>query len=411
MWQSTKNIYHLFQAIAANIWYRFPSRKLIIIGVTGTDGKTTTASMIYHILNKSGYKAALVTSISAVIDGKPFDIGFHVTTPRFFALRSYLKKAKKLGAKYFVLEVTSHALDQHRVYGIPFKVGVLTNITNEHLDYHKTYNRYVKAKAKLLQNASVAIINKDDKSYKFVKPRLRNKNVITYGMKNDSQINPHRFPFHTKLIGKYNLYDSLAAISATQALGVPNESIRKAIATFTLPLGRGEVVYDKDFKVVIDFAHTPNSFASILPEMKKLTKGRLIHVFGSAGKRDPIKRPQMGKISSENADIIILTAEDPRDEPIEKINNEIESGMDTSKFIIDSKRDSEIEKSKKYLFKIPDRKEAIEFAISLAQKGDIIILTGKSHEKSMNYGQGEEAWSEHEAVTEALDKNLRIKNE
>src|ERR1039457_5343196 len=159
MWQSIKNFFHLFQAFAANLWYLFPSRNLIVIGVTGTDGKTTTASLIYHCLNTAGYKAALVTSVNAIIDGKTYTNGFHVTTPRFFALRKYMRKAKKAGVKYFVLEVTSHALDQKRVEGIHFDYGILTNITSEHLDYHKTYNKYTRTKAKLLKKAKIAIVN------------------------------------------------------------------------------------------------------------------------------------------------------------------------------------------------------------------------------------------------------------
>src|SRR6266480_4219775 len=165
MWQGIKNFIHLFQAAIANVIYGFPARGMIIIGVTGTDGKTTTASLIYHILHNAGYKAALVTSVSAIIDGKSSDIGFHVTTPRFFALRSYMRKARALGTKYFILETTSHAIDQNRVFGIPFAIGVLTNVTREHLDYHKTYARYLSTKVKLLKRAKVAIINKDERSY------------------------------------------------------------------------------------------------------------------------------------------------------------------------------------------------------------------------------------------------------
>src|ERR1700722_1893377 len=161
MWQRTKNIYHLQQAIIANIIYGFPSRGMKIIGVTGTDGKTTTANLIYHILHESGEKAAVISSVGATIDGEKFDLAFHVTTPGRFDVQSYLKKA---GVKYIVLEVTSHALDQHRIHGVHIDVGVVTNITREHLDYHKTYDKYVKAKAKLLKKAKVAIVNKDDHS-------------------------------------------------------------------------------------------------------------------------------------------------------------------------------------------------------------------------------------------------------
>lgn len=411
MWQDIKNIYHFFQAILALIVYGFPGRGVTIIGVTGTDGKTTTASLIYHILQTAGYKTALVSTVGAIINGKSSDLGFHITTPGRFAVQSYIKQAKKAGAKYIVLEVTSHALDQHRVFGIPFAVGVVTNITREHLDYHKTYERYVHAKAKLLRKAKIAILNKDDHSYQRLKKHelKKDKTIVTYGFKTDSTVNPHMFPFQTKLIGKFNRYNILAAIATLRAVNIPDEVIRKGIASFKPPIGRQEIVYNKNFMVIIDFAHTPNSFASILPEIKKITKKRLIHVFGTAGKRDAVKRPEMGKISARYADIMILTAEDPRNEPIEKINQEIMSGIHPSSFTIIKydtfKQTSEkIKDGKKYIVLIPDRKEALQFAIALANKGDIVITTGKSHEKSINYGKGEEPWSEYAVVTEALKK-------
>lgn len=388
MLQRIKNFVHYFQALAANIFYFFPYRGLTIIGVTGTDGKTTTASIIYHVLKKAGYKAAVVTSVSAIIDGKAEPVGYHVTTPRFFALRKLIKKARKAGTRYLVLEVTSHALDQHRVMGIPFKIGVLTNITNEHLDYHKTYENYVRAKAKLLKNAQIAIINKDDKSFKGLKAILRNKEFTTYGFKRDADLNLHNFPFETRLIGKFNKYNCMAAIAVLMRLDLPDDVIRKGINSFKTPTGRQEIVYDKNFRVIVDFAHTPNSFREILPELRSITSGRLIHVFGAAGARDHYKRPQMGKISSENADIIILTAEDPRHESIKDINREIRSGF------INSYRGKIIE--------IDNRQEAVENAIRMARKGDTVLLTGKGHESSMNYGHGEESWSEHESVRSAL---------
>jgi UDP-N-acetylmuramoyl-L-alanyl-D-glutamate--2,6-diaminopimelate ligase len=414
MWQKTKNQYHLGQAILANIMYWFPSRRLRIIGVTGTDGKTTTASLIYHILTNSGYKASLITSVGAIINDNTSDIGYHVTTPGRFALQSYLKRSRKHGVEYVILEITSHALDQYRAFGIPIEVGVLTNVSNEHLDYHKTYEKYVAAKLKLLKKAKVAVVNKDDKSYRLIKDQLKNKKVITYGMKKDSVINPHNFPFETKLLGKFNEYNSLAAISAALELHIPEESIKKALKSFTPPVGRQEIVYDKDFTVINDFAHTPNSFLSILPEVKKVTKNRLIHVFGAAGKRDKYKRKEMGKISSLYSNIIVLTAEDPRNETVEEINEQIMSGISDSKFGIVNhgaykSGEADISENKKYVISIPDRKEAINFAVSIARKGDVVLLTGKGHEKSINYGKGEESWNESKEALEAVRSRTNSK--
>lgn len=409
MWQKVKNLYHLVQAQTALTVNLFPSQGMMIIGVTGTDGKTTTCNILYHVLSEAGYKTALVSSVGAIINGKKSDIGFHVTTPSSFALQHYLNLARKEGVQYVVLEVTSHALDQHRAYGIPFTVGVITNVSKEHLDYHKTYENYVSVKSKLLKQAKIAVVNKDDHSYwQIRKKELKNKrDIITYGMKKDSDMNPHVFPFTTKLIGQFNKYNSLAAIAALQALRIPEEKIRKGIASFKPLVGRQEVIYNKDFMVINDFAHTPNSFLGILPEAKKLAKRRLIHIFGAAAKRDTYKRPEMGNISSRYADVVIVTSEDPRNEPIEKINSEILAGITDKRFEVIQEANlpkdvSTLNKDKRYVFVIPDRKKAIHFAIQLAQKGDVVLMTGKGHEKSMNYGRGEEPWDESETARQAL---------
>ncbi len=408
MWQKTKNQYHLTQAMLANIMYWFPSRKLKVIGVTGTDGKTTTSSIIYHVLASAGYRTALISSVGAKINNKESDIGFHVTTPGRFALQSYLKRSRREGVEFVVLEITSHALDQFRAYGIPIEVGVLTNISNEHLDYHKTYEKYVSAKLKLLKKSKVAVINKDDKSYNFVKGPLKGKKIITYGMKSDSMVNPHNFQFKSKLIGKFNTYNSLAAISALQVLKITDDDIKHGIASFKAPVGRQEIVYGKKFIVINDFAHTPNSFLSVIPEVKKLAKNKLIHVFGAAGKRDKYKRAEMGNISALYSDIIILTAEDPRDETVTEINQQIMQGIkDPAIGIVNyemlKNKEVYLDSKNKYVISIADRKEAIEFAISIALTGDVILLTGKGHEKSMNYGQGEVPWDENRVVLDAIE--------
>ena len=388
MWQQIKNIYHLGIAIISNVWFGFPSRKLTVIGVTGTDGKTTTTNLIYHILNSVGFNASMVTSLGAVIGKKNYDVGFHVTTPSSFSVQRFIRKALDSGSEFLVLETTSHALDQYRVFGIKFNVGVLTNVTHEHLDYHKTYENYLKAKAKLFKMSKTAVVNKDDESYVFLNKELKIKNekIITYGMNSSADVNPKAFPFKTTLIGEFNKYNVLAAISACKALRITDKAIRLGIESFVPPKGRGDIVYKEDFTVMIDFAHTPNSIAQILKSLRPVVKNRIIHVFGSAGARDVTKRPLMGEMSSKYANVIVLTAEDPRNESVYKIMNEIESGI-----------------SKKIeILKISDRKKAIKEAIKMAKKGDFVIITGKSHEKSMNYGQGEVVWDEYKAVREAL---------
>jgi len=412
MWQTIKNIYHLLIAFLANLWFGFPSKNLIVIGVTGTDGKTTTASLIHYILKTSHLNSSIISSIGAEINGKKYSLPFHVTTPPPFYLQKFIKKTKGTATKnYLVLEVTSHSLDQFRVFGINFEIGVITNITSEHLDYHGTFENYVKTKIKLLKMSKIAVLNKDDESYELIKKELlkiktKKPKIITYGLKKTSDINPKDFNFKSKLIGDFNQSNILAAFAVCINLGIKKEKIKKSIQTFDSPMGRQDVVYpsasirqaqDKDsgqgdFTVMIDFAHTPNSFKKILSFLRKKVKGRIIHVFGAAGQRDADKRPEMGRISSKYSDIVVITAEDPRSESIEKITDEIISGID----------DRENRIKNKTLLKISDRQEAITEAIKMAKKDDLVLLTGKSHEKSMNYGAGEESWDEYEAVKMAL---------
>jgi UDP-N-acetylmuramoyl-L-alanyl-D-glutamate--2,6-diaminopimelate ligase len=398
--QSLKNIYHLLTAILANIIYGFPSRHLTVIGVTGTDGKTTTTCLIHHILQSNGKKTAMISTVGASINNKMYDIGFHVTTPSPFGIQRYIRQAVDSGHVYLVLETTSHALDQFRVWGVKYDIGVLTNITHEHLDYHKTYDMYLSTKLKLLQQSNISIVNMDDSSYKTIHTSLTKiyattkKNIvlaksegnliITYSLTNqNADITLKKFPFTTHLIGAFNKQNCLAAIAATHQVGISNDAIRQAILTFQAPIGRQEVVYNKDFRVIIDFAHTPNALEKILPEVKQ-TSGKLIHVFGSAGLRDRSKRPLMGKAADKYDDIIILTAEDPRSENVQDICGQIAQGI-----------------TKKYTT-IPDRKKAIQYAISIAQKNDTVLITGKGHEKSINYGHGEESWNEFRIVRDAL---------
>ena len=382
--QRLKNIFHLINAFLANIWYGFPSRKITVIGITGTDGKTTTTHLIAHILKSCGKKVSYISTIFAKIGKKEYDTGFHVTTPNPWLIQKLIKEAVNNKDEYFILETTSHALDQNRVWGINYKIGVLTNVTYEHLDYHLSYENYLKTKVKLLKRAEVAFFNKDDRSYLYVKKILKGrKKIIEY---QKLSIIKKNFPN----LEKFNQENFSAAYLVALSLGLKSEEVLKAIKTFKLPKGRFDLVYDKDFKVIIDFAHTPNAFLKLLPEIRKKylkNKGRLIHVFGSAGLRDNTKRPLMGEISSRFADFIILTEEDYRTEDPNKICQEIASGI----------------KNKNYQV-IIDRKKAIEKALKMAKKGDLVVLTGKAHEKSLCRGKTEYPWDEYQAVEIGLKK-------
>jgi len=382
MLQKIKNIYHLLEAIVANIYYGLPSRKLKVIGVTGTDGKTTTTTLIYHILKSSGKKVSMISTIYAKVANREFDTGLHTTTPNSFTVQKLLNLAVKNRDEYFVLETTSHALDQNRVFGIKYYIGVLTNITHEHLDYHQTYENYLKTKAKLFFSSEIVVLNSDDQSYDQIKKLIVGKKVHTYGHKYPNVIDQNQN------LAEFNKYNYFAAYTVCKILNISENQILKAINTFRLPSGRLELAYDNDFKVIIDFAHTPNAIENALREIKKLylrNGGRLIHVFGSAGLRDVTKRPLMGEASSKYADFSIITEEDYRTEDPNEICQQIASGM----------------KNKQYKIVI-DRKDAIKQAIRMAKKNDIVVTTGKSHEQSLCRGKIEYPWDEKKAIIEAL---------
>jgi len=388
MIRSLKRLYHLLVAIVATIWFGFPSRKLTVIGVTGTDGKTTTTTLIYEILKASGHKTSMITSVHAVIAGKKYDTGFHVTTPNAWWIQKYLREAANHGDTHFVLEVTSHGLDQHRVFGVQFAVGVLTNVTHEHLDWHGSFDQYVQAKLSLLTRAKVAVVNRDEVDvYTKVIDKLRQGKFITYGILHDAMVTSKTHPFKTKLPGQYNKYNCLAAIAVSDHLGIEKKSILSAVSAFEGIVGRMEVIQEKPFRVIVDFAHTPNAITQVLRTVRPVTKKRLIHVFGSAGLRDRSKRPLMGAASSAYADIIVLTEEDYRTEDVNNIIDQIAMGIEPEKNV----------------HRFPKRGDAIAFAINQAKSGDTVIITGKGHEKSLCRGKTEYPWSDQEVAR----KNLR----
>lgn len=384
-----KGLYHWLEAWIAAMWFRFPSSKLMVIGVTGTDGKTTTTTLIYEILKANGLKVSMITSVHAVVGGVVYDTGFHVTNPRGWQVQKYLASAVRHGDTHFVLETTSHGLSQHRVDFVRFAVGVITNVTHEHLDWHKTFDAYLKAKMSLLQRARIAVINRDEAAlYNQASSMLKNKRVVTYGIRRDALVSPKSHPFISQLLGEFNRYNCLAAIAATEALDVPLKIAQKAIASFSGVKGRMEVVATRPFRVIIDFAHTPNAIEQALKTVRATSKHQLIHVFGSAALRDRTKRPLMGRASGRYADVIVITEEDYRTEDVNMIINEIASGIPADKFPV----------------RLTDRDEAIGFALSQARPGDTVIITGKGHEKSLARGNKEYPWSDQEAVHKHLKR-------
>lgn len=389
MLRGLKGLYHLLVAIVANIWFGFPSRKLTVIGVTGTDGKTTTTTLVYEILKANGFKTSMISTVHAVIAGHEYDTGFHVTTPTPWFVQKYLREAVHHGDTHMVLEVTSHALSQYRVFGVRFTVGVLTNVTHEHLDWHGTMDSYIATKLTLLKRAEIAVINRDE-AYVYQKAiqMLRHKKYITYGIHREAMVNPKTHPFRTKLPGEFNTYNILACLAVVQALGIDQKKARLVVARFPGVPGRMETVATKPFRVIVDFAHTPNGIDKALATVRPTVKKRLIHVFGSAGLRDRTKRPFMGAASAKFADVIILTEEDFRTEDVDDVMSQIASGIPAGHDV----------------YRYPNRQDAINFAVSIAKPGDAVILTGKAHEKSICRGRTEYPWNEFEAVKKALGK-------
>lgn len=397
--QELKNIYHLVQAILANFYYGFPSKKLKVIGVTGTDGKTTTTHLIYHILKSANKKVSMVSSVYSKVGERESSTGFHVTTPDVFPLQKLLYDSVKNKDEFFILETTSHALYQNRVFGIQYEIGVLTNITHEHLDMHHTIEEYTNIKLMLLQRAKFAVTNEDDQSYRNLKSQISNSKskLLTYGKKDFNVLKQYNN------LPEFNKYNYLAAYKVCELLGISHEQIFKASRTFTLPKGRYEILSKKPIISIIDFAHTPNGINAILQDVKKRyvkKDSRLIHVFGSAGQRDSTKRPSMGEISGTYSDLVILTEEDYRDEELIKICHEIAIGLKKKGFKEVSEDDFGKE-SKTYIIVI-DRKKAIEKAISIARKGDVVIATGKGHEASLCRGDKEYPWDERKAFYDSL---------
>ncbi|EKD89998.1 MAG: UDP-N-acetylmuramoylalanyl-D-glutamate-2,6-diaminopimelate ligase, partial [uncultured bacterium] len=266
------NFYHLPKAILANIIYGFPTRGLTVIGVTGTDGKTTTVNMIYQILLAAGKKVSVVSTINAP--------GFHITSPDSFAVQRFARQAASSGDEYLVLEVTSHALDQYRYWGIKFDIGVITNITHEHLDYHKTFDNYLKTKLKLIRNVRFAVVNQN------IKDVSSEGKIITFGL-DKGDFNQEQIKLKLKVPGDYNIENALTSLAVAFALGIDKKIAQDALESFTGIKGRMEEVQNnKDIKIIIDFAHTPGGLEQALKTLRcQMRSGRLIAVIGAEGDR------------------------------------------------------------------------------------------------------------------------------
>ncbi len=412
-------------------FHGYPGKKLKVIGVTGTDGKTTTSNYIYQILQTAGISAGMITTVSAKIREKEIDTGFHVTTPESPQIQALL--GQMVGCEepisHVVLETTSHGLAQKRVTACFYDIGVFTNITHEHLDYHSSYEEYRATKASLIDEVSfyscknenkLIVLNRDDESYPYLYDYTRNKNnveVCSYGINSMADIvaeklesgrGRSRYRIRSKarewvislgLPGEYNIYNAMAAWCATvEGMNISPEAAIEGIATVTYIPGRMEAIeLGQKFMAIVDFAHTPNAIRKALESARAMTEGQVIAVFGSAGLRDREKRWKMAEIAVKLADISILTAEDPRTEDLSKILIEMKEGAEKGGGV----------EGKSYLI-IPDRREAIREAVRLAHPRDLVILCGKGHEQSMCFGSVEYPWDDRVALRSAISEYLGI---
>lgn len=355
-----------------------PSKKLKIVGVTGTNGKTTTATLLYKIATELGYKAGLIGTVENIIveERRPALI----TTPSPINLNNLLKEMVEKGCEYVFMEVSSHALDQKRVAGVNFVGGIFTNLTHDHLDYHKSVENYFNAKKKffkILPPSAFALANVDDAYGAKILEGIRAKKY-TYGFKNKADFNEK---LDTKLLGEFNAYNALAVYATAVLLGLDKparpddsghsggEKVKEILKNITPPRGRFEhFTSSSGVLVIVDYAHTPDALENVLKTIKDIKKenGKVISIFGCGGDRDPLKRPIMGSIGATMSDIAIFTSDNPRSEDPDKIIEEMKKGLS-------------IEESKK-VRTISNRHEAIQEAVKLAQKGDIILCAGKGHE-------------------------------
>jgi UDP-N-acetylmuramoyl-L-alanyl-D-glutamate--2,6-diaminopimelate ligase len=426
--------YHKIRFLISNIKADKPNTKLKLIGVTGSSGKSTTAFMIYHILKESGKNVGLISTVGAYIDGNQIDIGLHVTTPDAHNIPKLLQRMVKDGCEYAVIEVSSHALSQGRLGNLKFDLSTITNITSDHLDWHKTWQRYAKSKSKIIDMTKpqgTVILNSDDeKGYRFIKKKLNNNrslNVIDYSISLVQGLNSNTSQefvfkdvrFIIPIIGSYNISNALAAIHITEKLGLTLNECSNALRNFETLKGHMEILRKENKSILLDFAHNTDSLKKSLIEARKLTKnGRLISLFGSAGLRDVKKRYDMGLEASKLSDIVIIVPEDPRTESLYDINSEIIRGCKDGNLDLIKRFDSKKEyisrknnfvNTEKGVFsfdyeEVNARINGIELGISLLKKDDILITQGKGHEQSLCFGQKEYPYDEKSVILKLLNK-------
>ena len=379
--------YHFLQSQIAITKYHRPAKHLRVIGVTGTNGKTTTCFMIWQMLRHAGYKVGLMTTVAYGMDELQPELG-HMTTVDANTLNRRIADIKSAGAEFLVLETTSHALAEFRTLGIPFEIAVFTNLTHDHLDYHKTLTNYRAAKGKLFQKAKFSILNADDPATKYF--QTLTKNYITYGIKSGENrakdikltVNGVKYScgdinIETKIPGEFNVYNSLAAALVGKKLGLTSQQIHDGIASLDSVEGRMNIIDEgQPFTVIVDYAHTPDALEKVFDSVKS-HKGRIISIHGGAGRRDPATRPIRGAILAKYSDLVIITEDDSRDEDPDSIADGFIKGATKAGKTLGLD-----------LIKELDRKKAIALAFKKAKKGDLVLILGKGHEKTILRADG-----------------------
>lgn len=418
-------------AYLAAAFYGFPARKLTMIGITGTDGKTTTTNLLYQMLLAAGLRAGMISTVNAVIGEQVLDTGFHVTTPEAVDVQRYLALMVEAGLTHAIIETTSHGWAQYRVDACEFDIGVITNITHEHLNDHGSFENYRQAKARLFRslaetrakpqgNPRLAVLNADDGSCPFLAeicaglPGVRTlrysrqragdllagwESYDAAGVHFTAQGPAWQQAVHSPLLGGFNVSNILAALAAAvDGLGLAPAQAAQGVSNLAGIPGRMERIdLGQDFLAIVDFAHTPNALARALETARQMTSGRVIVVFGSAGLRDRQKRVMMAETAARVADLTVLTAEDPRTESLDFILAEMAAGV-VSQGGVEGET----------FWRVPDRGRALEFALELARPGDLVMACGKGHEQSMCFGTTEYAWDDRTAMRAALSKHLGL---
>jgi len=395
-------------ALLARKLFNNPTDKIDLIGITGTNGKTTTSFIIYNLLKDAGYKVGLIGTIKNIVSSSEILESVH-TTPESVDLYRYFNEMISDGFDKAVMEVSSHAIDLFRIEGMKFKTAVFTNLTPEHLDYHINLENYREVKSRLftmLKPDGFAVLNKDDSTSDYILDKIEGKS-FTYSINySSSDLYTERYSFDLeglsfktaglfteefslKLSGIFNIYNTLAAILSVKLLGINTDIINQSLKSMESVPGRFEkIIEGQNFDVVVDFAHTPDGMENIFRAISKIAKKRIIAVFGCGGDRDKSKRPVMGSIAAEYADTVIITNDNPRSESAVKIIKEIAAGF-SKKENVD-------------FYKIPDRKKAIYKAVDLAEEDDFVIILGRGHETRQIFSDKVIELDDREAVREAI---------